>query len=148
MSTEDDCKYVRGKMLIPVLDHEERDVIIVMHSYSAVPGSAAAKGLGKAERKSQSKRTGVTGHVYLSALLTKGGDGKDVPGTFGGHDPPHIRADPSANLLRCDDRIPPLYQDVPGNLIKTVAVATMVQGMTSTPPSLAPHGIARSIRDV
>lgn len=95
VSAEDDAKYVRESMLIPVLDHEEHDVIILMHSYSSVPGSAAAKGLGKAERKAQGKATGVIGQIYISALLPKGGDGKDVVGAFGGHYPPHIRPDVS-----------------------------------------------------
>lgn len=95
VSAEDDTKYVRESMLIPVLDHEEHDVIILMHSYSSVPGSAAAKGLGKAERIAQGKTTGVIGQIYISALLPKGGDGKDVVGAFGGHYPPHIRPDVS-----------------------------------------------------
>jgi hypothetical protein len=36
-----------------------------------------------------------------------------------------------ANLLRCDDRIPPLYQDVAADLADAVAVSAMAQGMTS-----------------
>ena len=95
VTAEDDTKYVRNSMLIPVLDHEEHDVIIVMHSYSSVPGSAAAQGLGKRERTAQGKKTGVIGQIYLSAILAKGGDGKDIVGAFGGHYPPHIRPDVS-----------------------------------------------------
>jgi hypothetical protein len=34
-------------------------------------------------------------------------------------------------LLRCDDRIPPLYADVPAGLAEVVATAAMAQGMTS-----------------
>lgn len=95
VSAEDDTEYVRNNMLIPVLDHEEHDVIIVMHSYSSVPSSAAAKGLGKAERAAQGKKTGVIGQIYISTLLPRGGDGNDVVGTFGGKYPPHIRPDVS-----------------------------------------------------
>lgn len=36
-----------------------------------------------------------------------------------------------ANLLRCDDRIPLLYQDVPKDLMDVVAVSAIAQGMTS-----------------
>ncbi|KAF2242846.1 hypothetical protein BU26DRAFT_510087 [Trematosphaeria pertusa] len=131
VSVDDDSEYVRNSMLIPVLDHEEHDVIIIMHSYSSVPGSAAAKGLGKAERAAQGKKTSVIGQIYLAALLPKGGDGKDIVGAFGGQYPPHIRPDPAANLLRCDDRIPPLFQDVPADLADAAAVSAMAQGMTS-----------------
>ncbi|KAF2118799.1 hypothetical protein BDV96DRAFT_515622 [Lophiotrema nucula] len=129
VTADDDAKYIRDSMLIPVLDHEEHDVIIVMHSYSSVPGSAAAKGLGKMQRGD--KKTGVIGQIYLSALLPKGGDGKDIVGAFGGQYPPHIRPDLPANLLRCDDRIPPLYHDAPAELADAVAVSAMAQGMTS-----------------
>jgi hypothetical protein len=91
VSVEDDTAYVKNRMLLPVLDYKEQDVILLMHSYSSVPGSAAATGLGKSERLAQGKKTGVIGQIYLSALLPKGGDGKDVVGAFGGHYPPHIR---------------------------------------------------------
>ncbi|KAF2447371.1 hypothetical protein P171DRAFT_511642 [Karstenula rhodostoma CBS 690.94] len=130
-TAEDDAKYVRDHLLIPVLDHEEHDVIVVMHSYSSVPGSHAVAGLGKAERAAQGKK-GVIGQVYISAMLLKGGDGQTIVGGFGGQYPPHIRADPPANLLRCDDRVGPLYQDVtPSDLRDVVAVAAMAQGIPS-----------------
>lgn len=93
VTVEDDTTYIRNNMLLPVLDHEEHDVIMLMHSYSSVPGSAAAAGLGKSERAKQGKKTGVIGQIYLASILTKGGDGKDIVGAFGGHYPPHIRPD-------------------------------------------------------
>lgn len=95
VSAEDDAKYVRDNMLIPVLDVEERDAIMLMHSYSSVPGSAAAKGLSPSERKAEGKMTAVIGQIYLSSLLTKGGDGVDVKGAFGGQFPPHVRPEVS-----------------------------------------------------
>jgi len=95
VTAEDDVAYVREKMLLPVLDVEERDVIMLMHSYSSVPGSAAAKGLAPADRKAEGKKTSVLGQIYLAALLPKGGDGVDVKGAFGGQFPPHIRPEVS-----------------------------------------------------
>lgn len=61
VTVEDDAVYVRDKMLLPVLDHEEHDVIMLMHSYSSVSGSAATKGLGKAEGAAQGRKTSVIG---------------------------------------------------------------------------------------
>ena len=80
---------------------------MLMHSYSSVPGSAAAAGLGKSERAKQGKKTGVIGQIYLASILTKGGDGKDIVGAFGGHYPPHIRPDvgtsfPSFTIVYAD----------------------------------------------
>jgi hypothetical protein len=95
VSAQEDTEYVRNNMLIPVLDHEEHDIILVMHSYSSVPGSAAAKGLGKKERAAQGKKTSVIGQVYIASILTKGGDENNIVGAFGGHYPPHIRPDVS-----------------------------------------------------
>ena len=95
VSVQDDAQYIRDKMILPVLDHEERDVVLLMHSYSSAPGSAAASGLGRGERKAQAKNTAVIGQIYLAALLPKGGDGKDIVGTFGGSYPPHIRPEVS-----------------------------------------------------
>jgi hypothetical protein len=38
---------------------------------------------------------------------------------------------PEANLLRCDDRIPPLLQDVSADLADVAAASAMAQGMAS-----------------
>ena len=38
---------------------------------------------------------------------------------------------PLANLLQCDERIEPLYHDVPIEQAEAIAVSAMVQGMTS-----------------
>ncbi|KAF2739910.1 alpha/beta-hydrolase [Polyplosphaeria fusca] len=131
ITAEDDGKYVRDRMILPVLDHEEHDVILLSHSYSGVPASAAGSGLSKAERTAAGKKTGILGQIFLAAILTKGGDGNDIVTAFGGNYPPHIRPEPETNLLRCDDRIPPLLQDVPPELADVCAVSAMAQGMTS-----------------
>jgi len=46
----------------------DADVFVVMHSYGGVPGSEATKGLGKGDRRSEGKRGGVAGLVYLCAF--------------------------------------------------------------------------------
>ncbi|KAF2687990.1 hypothetical protein K458DRAFT_475828 [Lentithecium fluviatile CBS 122367] len=136
VTVEEDMAYIRNTMLLPVLDVEEQDVIMLMHSYSSIPCSPAAKSLSPAERKAEGKKTAVIGQIYQSALLVKGEkmeDGKevDVKGAFGGELPPHIRPEPETNLLRCDDRIPPLFGDVSKDLAKVVAVSALSQVMTS-----------------
>ena len=93
ITAEVDAEYVRSRMLLPVLDVEKHDVILVSHSYSSVPASAAAKGLGKADRAAEGKSTSILAQIFISALLPRGGDGKDIVATFGGQLPPHIRDD-------------------------------------------------------
>jgi hypothetical protein len=39
-----------------------------MHSYGGIPGSAACKGLSKAERKKQSLKGGIVGLVYIASF--------------------------------------------------------------------------------
>jgi len=95
VTVEDDANYVRDNMVLPVLDIEKYDVVIVTHSYSSIPGSAAIQGLSKTERMAAGKTTGVLGQIHIVTILTKGGDGESVMGTFSGEYPPHIRPDVS-----------------------------------------------------
>lgn len=93
VTAEDDAEYVRSRMLRPILDIEQHDVIVVSHSYSSIPASAAARGLGKADRVTAGKTTSVLGHIFIAAIAAKGGDGNDLVANFGGQLPPHIRVD-------------------------------------------------------
>ncbi|KAF7874179.1 hypothetical protein EAF04_002851 [Stromatinia cepivora] len=99
-------------MLLPILDTEGHDVVMIMHSYSGVPGSAAAYGLGKKDRKAAGKNTSVLGQIYIASLLMKGGDGGDIVTALGGSLPPHITPDKPNGILTCDDPGPSLYNDV------------------------------------
>lgn len=100
VTTQDDMMYIRERMLLPILDVEEHDVIIIAHSYGGVPGSAAVHGLGKAERTAQGKKTGVLGQIFIASILQKGGDGTDMFTASGGQFPPHLRADVSLKICR------------------------------------------------
>jgi hypothetical protein len=105
VTVADEAEFIRNKMLLPVLDIEERNVVLLMHSYSSVPGSVAASGLGIGERAAQGKKTAVIGQVCIAALLVKGGDGKDLVAAYGGAYPPHVRPDVSNpwSLLLCSN---------------------------------------------
>lgn len=93
VTAEDDVEYIRSRMLLPVLDMEGHDVIMISHSYGGMPGSAAARGLGKADRAAEGKTTSILGQIFIATILPRGGDGKDVVATFGGQLPPHIQVD-------------------------------------------------------
>ena len=91
VTAENDAEFIRSRMLLPVLDIEKHDVIMISHSYSGMPASAAARGLGKADRAMEGKTTSVLGQIFIASILPRGGDGKDVVATFGGQLPPHIQ---------------------------------------------------------
>ncbi|KAI9643807.1 hypothetical protein NHQ30_007157 [Ciborinia camelliae] len=127
-----DAAYVRDQMILPILDVEGHDVVLVMHSYSGVPGSAAAVGLGKKDREAMGKKTSVLGQIYIASLLIKGGDGGDIVTALGGSLPPHIAPDKAAGILTCDDPGPPLYGDVtPQEFQDAIVMSTLCPSYAS-----------------
>ena len=107
-TAENDVIFIRTHMLLPVLDVEKHNVILLLHSYSGMPGSAAALGLGKAERASKGKSTAVLGQIYISAMIPKGGDGQPIISLFGNQMPPHIVVDVSQAFKHTTRRPPKL----------------------------------------
>ena len=55
--------------LLPLIEEEGKEIVIVMHSYGSMPASAAAKGYGVKELKLKGKKGGVLGLVFISAFL-------------------------------------------------------------------------------
>ena len=98
VTVEDDMAFIRDRMILPILELEERDVILVMHSYSGVPGSAAALGLGKKERVAQGKKAGVIAQIFYTAFLKQEGDAVDLLTAGGGSFPPFLRPDVRSSL--------------------------------------------------
>lgn len=62
---EDDVQVIRSAIL-DVLDNDKHNVVLVMHSYSGIPGSSAVQGLGKKDRQGG---TAVIGLVYIASFL-------------------------------------------------------------------------------
>lgn len=98
IGVQEDMAFFRDRLILPYLD-EGHDVILLMHSYSGVPGSAAARGLGKKERAAQGKKGGVIGQIFYAAMLQKGGDGTDLFNAGGGGFPPFLKPDVRTFLL-------------------------------------------------
>lgn len=66
-SMADDAAHFHG--IAESLADEGRDIVIVTHSYGGVPGTEAAKGLGKADREAEGKKGGVVRLVYLTSIV-------------------------------------------------------------------------------
>ncbi|KAL8820634.1 MAG: hypothetical protein Q9223_001178 [Gallowayella weberi] len=131
ITVEDDAEYVRSRMLLPVLDIENRNVVMISHSYGGMPASAAAHGLSKTERAAEGKTTSVLGQIFIAAILARGGDGKDVVAMFGGQLPPHIQIDEKENLVKCEDPKPPVFHDLPPVLADAAVLSSISQSLTS-----------------
>lgn len=69
-TTDDDAAHIR-QAVTSILDSttDPKNVVLVLHSYSGVPGSSALKGLSKADRTAQGQNTAVIGVVYLASFI-------------------------------------------------------------------------------
>lgn len=66
---EDDAKHIREEVLTTLDGEKGSDVVVMLHSYSGVPGSSALKGLGRTDRSAEGKTTAVVGVLYLAAFV-------------------------------------------------------------------------------
>jgi hypothetical protein len=66
----DDAAFVQ-KYLIDLVEEQNKDVIIVAHSYSGVVATEAIKGFSKKEREANglSGKGGVTDVIYVASLV-------------------------------------------------------------------------------
>ena len=88
VTADKNMRHIRKKVLLHLLKRDDRDIVLVMHGYSSVVASAAAKGLSKAERVKQGKRAGIIGQIFIAGLLMKGGNNVSVKDAFGSSYPP------------------------------------------------------------
>ena len=84
-----DTLFVIRNYLIPLIEIEKKNVVIVMHSYGGIPGSGAATGFGKAARRQQGRKGGVVGLVHSSGFVLP--QGLSCADGQGGSLPPWIK---------------------------------------------------------
>ncbi|KAE8420867.1 hypothetical protein BDV36DRAFT_305797 [Aspergillus pseudocaelatus] len=102
---------------VTAADDADYDVILISHSYSGMPASAAAHGLGPADRAAEGKATSVVGQIFIATILPRGG--VSVIDSFGGHLPPHMYIDP------------PLFYDVEPTLAHAATQTSLSEGLIS-----------------
>lgn len=68
-----DTEFVLKEALLPLIENEGKDVVLVMHSYGGIPGSAAARGLSKVTRREEGKKGGVVGLIHISGFVLPAG---------------------------------------------------------------------------
>ena len=84
-----DAKAVR-QQLIPLIETESKDVVVIAHSYGGIPGGGSASGLSKSTRTREGKAGGVIGLVYMSAFVVP--EGMSLLDFLGGQHAPWLRA--------------------------------------------------------
>lgn len=69
----DDEEDIRQRYLNQLIT-EGKEVIIVMHSYSGIPGTESVKGLARKDLAAQGKKGGVIGLIYMTSFLIAAGE--------------------------------------------------------------------------
>ncbi|KAJ6111767.1 hypothetical protein N7523_007828 [Penicillium sp. IBT 18751x] len=82
----DDAEYIRGQYLKELVE-QGKEVVMVMHSYSGIPGTESIKGLARKDLAAQGKQGGVIAIVYISAFLIPAGKTLESASPHGGLDP-------------------------------------------------------------
>ncbi|KXG52195.1 uncharacterized protein PGRI_084790 [Penicillium griseofulvum] len=123
-------------ILQSLVEDEGRDVVVFMHSYGGMPGSAAASGLSKVQRAQEGKTGGVIGLLYLGAFVVP--EGHSCAGLQGGALPPWILLDqPEPNVNIVDDPVKNFAADVNHGLVKKLTKSVKPHSniaFTSTQP--------------
>ena len=95
----DDAAHIHG--VIEALANDDKEVLVVMHSYGGIPGTQAVKDMTRKERQDQGKKGGVTGLVYVSSLLINEGESsEDSFAPFRGSPPEFFKVHVLLTLLQ------------------------------------------------
>jgi len=86
-----DSAAIREKVMLPLIETQGKEVVVVMHSYGGMPGSVAFVELGKTQRAHHGKRGGVVGLVFISGFVLQ--EGASVADGQGGALPPWVKED-------------------------------------------------------
>lgn len=86
---------------------EDKDVVVVSHSYGGAPSNSSLEGLSKTERAKAGKKGGVIKSCMISAFLLDVGKT-----TLGGRDPPGWTKQEGETIL-ANDTDKTFYTDVP-----------------------------------
>ncbi|KAK6951733.1 hypothetical protein Daesc_006256 [Daldinia eschscholtzii] len=85
-----DITHLRSNVILPLIEDQQKDVVIIAHSYGCVPSSAAAKDLDKQTREAQGKAGSIVGLIFIAGIITL--DGESAVEAMGGL-PPYVRMD-------------------------------------------------------
>lgn len=86
-----DIASLRDGVILPLLDQQQKDVVILAHSYGAIVASGAAKGLDKPTRANNGQAAGVVGLIYVAGNIVLSDE--SLGEAFGGVYPPFIKLD-------------------------------------------------------
>ncbi|KAJ8108898.1 hypothetical protein ONZ43_g6287 [Nemania bipapillata] len=106
---EKDIAFLRDNVLLPLLE-QQKDVVVLAHSYGGVVAGGAVKNLDKQTREAEGHATGVVGLIYIAGNITL--ENESLSQAVGGSHPPFIKIDkPSKGLAVIEPAMEVLYSD-------------------------------------
>lgn len=82
----DDAEYIRKRYLLELVAHG-KEIVLVMHSYSGIPGTESVSGLARKDLAARGKPGGVIALVYVTAFLIPAGQSVESLSPHGVLDP-------------------------------------------------------------
>ncbi|KAK8134843.1 alpha/beta-hydrolase [Apiospora sp. TS-2023a] len=131
-----DVAHLRDHVLLPLLDEQQKDVVLLAHSYGGVVGGAASKGLDRQTRTAGGYKTSVIGLIYVAGNITL--EGESLLQAVGRAYPPFIKLNkPSPNLALIEPHMVHLYNDCDASRAEELAKAMVPHASLAfeTPPS-------------
>lgn len=99
------------QQVLPMVENDGKDIIMLCHSYGGIPGGGAAHGLGKRSREKRGLKGGVIGLAYMSAFVVP--QGQSLLNYIGGEHPPYVQQhQPSQGLSTFANPRTTLFNDV------------------------------------
>lgn len=86
-----DIASMRENVLLPLIEQEKKDIVIVAHSYGGLVAGSAAKDLDKPTRQAQGQAGGVIGLIYVAGNIAL--EGEALMDAMGGSYPPFLKLD-------------------------------------------------------
>ncbi|RAK95488.1 esterase/lipase family protein [Aspergillus ibericus CBS 121593] len=110
VSSAQDIAFLRDSVLLPLLNDQGKDVVVLAHSYGGVVAGGAANGLAKGTRQAHGHSTGIVGLIYVAGNITL--EGEALLTAVGGVYPPFIKVGtPSEGLAIIEPAMDILYND-------------------------------------
>ncbi len=76
------------QQILPLIEDNGQDIVMLCHSYEGIPGGGAAHGLSKSSQRKEGKKGGVIGLVYMTSFVVA--EGESLLSSLGGKHAPFM----------------------------------------------------------
>ena len=69
-----DAAAIHNNILLPLIEEEGEEIVLVMHGYGGLVGSAASVGWSRVERREKGLPGGIIGVIFIAAFVSRAGN--------------------------------------------------------------------------